>query len=465
MGRTSSRRSNDNHAAVPIYRYPADDISLSDSPFSPAVARICDIVEQRLLEITGSQQRCNHVLLQLYRDGFDHISEHADKTLDIVPSTVIATVSLGASRTMCLRTKRDAAMTGCADAGGAGGHHTAPRALTLTGDNGENRTDQRRRRRTGRITLPHNSLFLLGPRTNMRWLHGIKSDKRAAVDRTAAENAYHRVRISLTFRTIGTFVDPARGVIWGQGAVSKTWQGAQPFMYGGADECETRLLLGAFSDESRFSNFDWDATYGKGFNVVGLAAACPPALSRSPAVAALIDRMADVPRLRIMLSLLECEVRLDSIRASAALVAPQAQLAAAPEVAEEVAILADINDHTATQTLRCSPEEIERHVIEADLLWRSPDRSAQHHLLDRWEAHLRGQPSGFLEGGKLSMQDCILWPALRHVFGNVQLGHRLPKPLRLKYPALELYYHKIGKRGCTREALRSLSSQEADEAQ
>jgi alkylated DNA repair dioxygenase AlkB len=42
------------------------------------------------------------VLIQLYRTGADYISEHSDKTIDVVRGSRIVNVSLGARRTMTL---------------------------------------------------------------------------------------------------------------------------------------------------------------------------------------------------------------------------------------------------------------------------------------------------------------------------------------------------------------------------
>lgn len=57
---------------VPIYRHPADE-SPPLLPFTPMVHKIRQQVEKRL------SQPFNHALIQLYRDGVDNISEHADK--------------------------------------------------------------------------------------------------------------------------------------------------------------------------------------------------------------------------------------------------------------------------------------------------------------------------------------------------------------------------------------------------
>ena len=53
------------------------------------------------------QTPVNHVLIQLYRTGADYISEHSDKTIDVVRGSRIVNVSFGAWRIMTLRTKKD----------------------------------------------------------------------------------------------------------------------------------------------------------------------------------------------------------------------------------------------------------------------------------------------------------------------------------------------------------------------
>lgn len=88
-------------ASSPVYRHPADN-SPPLSPFSPTVALIRVAVEKAL------NHPVNHALIQLYRDGNDAISEHSDKTIDVVRGSKIVNVSLGAQRTMVLRTKKDA---------------------------------------------------------------------------------------------------------------------------------------------------------------------------------------------------------------------------------------------------------------------------------------------------------------------------------------------------------------------
>jgi hypothetical protein len=84
----------------------------------------------------------NHALIQYYRGGQDYISEHSDKTIDVVRSSSIVNVSLGAQRTMMLRTKKDSLAT--------------PR-----GESDEVSVDGKRA--VQRILLPHNSMVRRDP--------------------------------------------------------------------------------------------------------------------------------------------------------------------------------------------------------------------------------------------------------------------------------------------------------------
>ena len=54
------------------------------------------MIRQRVEEIL--KHPVNHVLIQYYRSGNDYISEHSDKTIDVVRGSNIVNVSLGAER-------------------------------------------------------------------------------------------------------------------------------------------------------------------------------------------------------------------------------------------------------------------------------------------------------------------------------------------------------------------------------
>jgi nicotinamidase-related amidase/alkylated DNA repair dioxygenase AlkB len=228
--------------SIPIYRHPADE-SPPLLPFSPMVQEIRVEVEQAV------GHAVNHVLMQLYRGGADNISEHSDKTLDIVPGSSIVNVSLGAMRKMTLRTKKSSAATALKD-----------------------NSHAEMKRTVQRIPLPHNSAFILGQGTNKHWLHAIRADNRQVSEKTAEELAFNGERISLTFRQIGTFVHSGRGTIWGQGATSKIEANANLVLEGGQAEREGKLMIRAFGQENHQSHdFDWEKQYGTGFDVINFS--------------------------------------------------------------------------------------------------------------------------------------------------------------------------------------------------
>jgi hypothetical protein len=106
----------------------------------------------------------------------------------------------------------------------------------------------------------------MGLMTNMRWLHSIRQDKRRDVEKNAEELAYGGERISLTFRSIATFLDKDQTKIWGQGAVAKHKSRARPVING--DGPEAKHMVEAFGKENRASEFDWPETYGVGFDAL-----------------------------------------------------------------------------------------------------------------------------------------------------------------------------------------------------
>ncbi|KAK4175005.1 hypothetical protein QBC36DRAFT_355945 [Triangularia setosa] len=243
----------DQDGNMPVYRHPADE-SPPLLPFSPTVLQIKTEIEKRL------GHPLNHVLIQHYRGGNDYISEHSDKTLDIVPNSFIANVSLGAERTMVFRTKRPSK------------HHRQPGtsaqqqpASIQEGEPPESAADKAKRQ-IQRCPLPHNSLLRMGLSTNKHWLHAIRPDKRPPLAKAPSELLHSSHRISLTFRQIGTFINPSQTLIWGQGCPAKTPLTAQPVLNGQTPQAVR--LLKAFSAENNTSDFDWESHYGEGFNVL-----------------------------------------------------------------------------------------------------------------------------------------------------------------------------------------------------
>ncbi|PZD42740.1 2OG-FeII-Oxy-2 multi-domain protein, partial [Pyrenophora tritici-repentis] len=231
--------------SMPVYRHPADQ-TLPLLHFSPKV----HVIRKQAEKLVGHP--LNHALIQLYRSGSDFISEHSDKTLDIVQGSSIVNVSFGSQRTMRLRTKK-------------------PLSKTDEPGTADDATDQRK---TQRVPMPHNSMFVLGLKSNSKWLHGIQPDKRIASERSAAETSYNGMRISLTFRQIGTFLDAKETTIWGRGATSKTTRDAADVINN--DEEEAQRLIIAFSRENQDPDFSWQDHYGDGFDVLHLHNPPPP---------------------------------------------------------------------------------------------------------------------------------------------------------------------------------------------
>ncbi|KAJ5577356.1 hypothetical protein N7535_004282 [Penicillium sp. DV-2018c] len=400
---------------IPIYRHPADE-SPPLRPFTAAVDGVRLAVEQ----ILGHP--LNHVLIQLYRDGQDRISEHSDKTLDIARGSFICNVSLGAERVMVLRTKASA---------------SDPKEGIESG------------RATQRVPLPHNSLFVLGPNTNMRWLHGIRADKRPESTKSIEELAYGGQRISLTFRQISTFIDPVANTIWGQGAVSKTPDQARAVVHG--DPAETERLIGAFGHENRATEFDWDAVYGGGFDVVNFV---------TPSTAQLLLSGDPVADLRVRLCLGESGVRYQSVIKHEQMSASNSNSTKLPlyeaidgnRVAGDLDIMVHMANRSADTTrLGLEPLRGGNHLPMIDSFlahWRehratNPGGSFGYGFED-WEHILHGQH--YLGGSVFTIDDCALWPVLRDIV-------QTQGPFDARLVGLNQYYYRVGNRGIVRSTL------------
>ncbi|KAE8153158.1 hypothetical protein BDV25DRAFT_42680 [Aspergillus avenaceus] len=395
--------------SIPIYRHPADE-SPPLRPFTPTVDRVRSIVERIL------RHPLNHVLIQLYRDGQDRISEHSDKTLDIVRGSSICNVSLGAQRVMVLRSK--------------------------THDAGEGESA----RATQRVPMPHESLFILGEKTNMRWLHGIRADKRAESEKSMEERAYSGERISLTFRHIGTFLNPSGDTIWGQGAVSKSQDQANPVIHG--DAAETERLVRAFGQENHATDFDWDAVYGGGFDVVNFVTTSTRTLKLSS------DRMAN---LRVLLGVSEQGIRHEL---EAPTDSPNAEPLYIDADGTQIAGDVDILTHLAQASAKSARSGVEPlrggdqlpAIDELRAHWRAYQKEGEDgslRFLDTWEKALIGRP--YLNGTTFGLDDCSLWPVLRDI-----VSHRGAFSAKT-YHNLAQYYQRVGNRANVKRALEELN--------
>ncbi|KAJ4318116.1 hypothetical protein N0V84_007015 [Fusarium piperis] len=384
---------------IPVYRHPSDE-SPPLLPFSPTVLAIKAETEKHL------GHPLNHVLIQYYRDGTDYISEHSDKTLDIVQGSYITNVSLGAERTMVFRTKKRDKDPSRDEA--------SPADL---------------KRKIQRAKLPHNSLCRLGLQSNMKWLHAIRQDKRPKSQKTPAELAYDGGRISLTFRQIGTFLNREETLIWGQGAKAKKREDAHPVINGQTDEAIE--MLKAFGTENHATEFDWDAHYGKGFDVLHM--------SNAPRLFACGDSVANM-RAALMLAEYGVNYAKGSITAG-----PDS----GPSNAESGAIKFTDKDKSAVQgdlavmlyldaryglgkpgSTPRSPKELatqftrfQRAMSVLDA-WRNlpKDSSSEKrdikslkHELQAWDGFVIESEGAFLAGSELSLPDFALWPVLHSI--------------------------------------------------
>lgn len=393
--------------SVPIYRHPADE-SPPLRPFTSTVDQVRAIVER----ILGHP--LNHVLIQLYRDGEDRISEHADKTLDIVRGSFICNVSFGAQRVMVLRTK-----TQKSDSEDSG-------------------------RQMQRVPLPHESLFVLGEETNMRWLHGIRPDKRPASEKSLEERAYGSQRISLTFRYIGTFLDSAGDTIWGQGAVSKAQDQAGNVIHG--DPAETERLIRAFGQENRETEFDWDGVYGGGFDVVNFVTAQSADLIPSG------DPVSDL-RVRLCLGENGHRYELTDAGTSTAVERPLYIGPDGTKVAGDVKIMAYLAERPA-QARGPGADMLQggtqlQQIEELLESWREFQKHGEGEFesLGTWEAALNGRQ--YLGGTVFSIDDCSLWPVIRDI---VQKKGPIPK----RFPNLRQYYQRVENRGVVKMTLEEM---------
>lgn len=227
--------SDDEGRTYPLYRHPADEQPILE-PWSPT----SKLLAKKMGELLGCT--FNHALIQYYRGGEDYISEHSDKTIDVQAHSNIINLTFGAKRTLILREKQK--------------------------NKGEQRLAQK-------LPLPHNSVFVLGWKTNRTFLHSIKQDKRAENEKSHEEKDFGGERISLTFRSISTFVHEKFGV-FGQGSRCKSLEDARNRGFTGKEvsqeiKAEKESLLFAFSSENRQTDFNWIGEYNRGFDVVNFA--------------------------------------------------------------------------------------------------------------------------------------------------------------------------------------------------
>lgn len=129
--------------------YAYSGLQLKPLPWTPTLARLRNLVQHL------AQAPFSSVLLNHYRDHRDSMGMHSDDEKELGPTPVIASLSLGATRSLVLK------------------HKTRPELKPL------------------RLALPSGSLLLMKGPTQQNWKHGI--DK---------QSTPCGPRINLTFRRI-----------------------------------------------------------------------------------------------------------------------------------------------------------------------------------------------------------------------------------------------------------------------
>jgi alkylated DNA repair dioxygenase AlkB len=132
----------------PAATYTYSGIQMAPEPWSPLLLELKRKVE------AASSARFNTVLLNLYRNGTDTVSWHADDEPEFGADPVIASLSLGATRDFVLR-------------------HNTRKGLEKT------------------IPLEHGSLLVMAGTTQAEWKHSLPRRKGAVGE-----------RINLTFRLV-----------------------------------------------------------------------------------------------------------------------------------------------------------------------------------------------------------------------------------------------------------------------
>ncbi|KAM5352165.1 hypothetical protein ACJ41O_004888 [Fusarium nematophilum] len=418
--------------SIPVYRHPSDE-SPPLLPFSPTVLAIKTETEKRL------GHPLNHVLIQYYRDGNDYISEHSDKTLDIVQGSYIANVSLGAERTMVFRTKRK----------DKDPSQNEPPPADL-------------KRKIQRAKLPHNSLCRLDLQSNMKWLHAIRQDKRPKTQKSPAELAYDGGRISLTFRQIGTFLNREETLIWGQGAKAKTRNDARPVINGQTPEAIE--MLKAFGTENHATEFDWNTHYGKGFDVLHM--------SNAPRLFLSGDTIVNT-RIALMLTEYGVNYAKGSITtgsdfkssANAESLAVKFVDKDKSTVQGDLAVMLYLEARYGLGKPGSTPRDpkdlasqytrFQRGMALLDT-WRNlPDDSNRgkrnpkslKHELEAWEDFVVEAEGPFLAGSELSLPDFALWPVLQNLIEELGL-----EPLS-GLDGLRNYYERVASRPSAKKVL------------
>lgn len=141
--------------------YHFSGVTVPANTWIPVLGQIRDCLVDHLGE------EFNFVLVNRYKDGYDHIGEHRDDERDLVNKASIACVSFGQERDFVLKHK------------------------DFRGKNGKKSKAIPERKSNLEVPLKHGSLLVMKHPTNRDWYHSIPIRKSATI-----------ARISLTFRVM-----------------------------------------------------------------------------------------------------------------------------------------------------------------------------------------------------------------------------------------------------------------------
>ena len=217
----------DNNILQPIYRYPIDPHQY------PSIESNMNEIIKELLFFCRNRYQCkfNHALIQYYPNSkSSYINEHSDKTLDIDQNSIIINISIGASRTMILKSKKIY----------------------------QQNIQQSAQHIYYKTKLIHGSCYTLSLAENQQFLHAIKCDKRIINLKDNDELYNYGERISITFRKIITYHNPLTGYLYKEINNQIDTNHAYESSVQAKDK---NLMYQAFSLENKESNLVYDQIY------------------------------------------------------------------------------------------------------------------------------------------------------------------------------------------------------------
>lgn len=142
--------------------YQYSGLALAPQPWSPLMLSI----KQEVEALTG--RVFNSALLNLYRDGNDSVSWHADDEKELGPRPIIASLSLGESRQFCLKEKNN-----------------LKNGLYIT------TSKKAEKKPLLKLNLEHASLLVMGAGVQPHWLHALPKQPYVTAP-----------RVNITFRSV-----------------------------------------------------------------------------------------------------------------------------------------------------------------------------------------------------------------------------------------------------------------------